>query len=250
MMDTFPRLLMLTVTALALSVLVALALWSLDWIIAWWRIQRQRVRDRRRPAATTTWNGIERRHSLSASLCLEGADGQPVTRTIPVRLRRSLAVATHLQRAPNRGGSHAEDRGSDEAAAGSRDANSSSQSARGVAEEWTIRPDWTWARQCLYHHMGVAGIRHAKSLLIIAHNPLLRDGIAGLLNEQSDMTAKAIDPEWPAAQSAVVEAKPQLILLDSCLGACYCRQLREVTQELRPTPRVIVMDLLGGRGSG
>ena len=89
-------------------------------------------------------------------------------------------------------------------------------------------------------------MRRAKSLLIIAHNPLLRDGIAGLLNEQSDMTAKAIGPEWPAAQSAVVETKPQLILLDSCLGACYCRQLREATQELRPTPRVIVMDLLGG----
>jgi DNA-binding NarL/FixJ family response regulator len=94
--------------------------------------------------------------------------------------------------------------------------------------------------------MGVAAMRRAKSLLIIAHNPLLRDGIADLLNEQPDMTAKAIDPEWPAARSAVVETKPQLILLDACLGACYCRQLREATQELRPTPRVIVMDLLGG----
>jgi hypothetical protein len=51
-----------------------------------------------------TFHGIERRHSLSASLWLEGVDGQPVTRTIPVGLRRSLAVATHLQRAPNREG--------------------------------------------------------------------------------------------------------------------------------------------------
>ncbi len=84
------------------------------------------------------------------------------------------------------------------------------------------------------------------SLLIIAPNPLLRDGIAGLLNEQADMTAKAINPEWAIAQSAVVGSKPQLILLDSCLGASYCRRLREVTKELTPTPRVIVMDLLGG----
>lgn len=90
-----------------------------------------------------------------------------------------------------------------------------------------------------------SGTSREISLLIIAHNPLLRDGIAGLLNEQSDITATAVDPEWAAAQSAVVETKPQLILLDSCLGASYCRQLREVTEGLRPTPRVIVMDLLG-----
>jgi hypothetical protein len=80
MMDTFRRLLMLAVTALALGVLVALALWTLDWTIAWWRIQRQRVRDQRQRAATTTWIGIERRHSLSASLfkreCrISGQDG-------------------------------------------------------------------------------------------------------------------------------------------------------------------------------
>ena len=84
------------------------------------------------------------------------------------------------------------------------------------------------------------------SLLIIAPNPLLRDGIAGLLNEQADMTAKAINPQWAIARSAVVETKPQLILLDSCLGASYCRRLREMTKELTPTPRVIIMDLLGG----
>ncbi len=84
------------------------------------------------------------------------------------------------------------------------------------------------------------------SLLIIAPNPLLRDGIAGLLNEQADMTAKAINPQWAIARSAVLETKPQLILLDSCLGAPYCRRLREMTKELTPTPRLIVMDLLGG----
>jgi DNA-binding NarL/FixJ family response regulator len=84
------------------------------------------------------------------------------------------------------------------------------------------------------------------SLLIIAHNPLLRDGIAGLLNEQSDMTAMAVYPEWPAAQAAVIGSRPQLILLESCLGASYCRRLRGVTKELDPAPRVIVMDLLGG----
>jgi DNA-binding NarL/FixJ family response regulator len=110
----------------------------------------------------------------------------------------------------------------------------------------------SWCRQLRlltrvsYDRMGVARMTPEISLLIIAHNPLLRDGIAGLLNEQSDMSARAVGPEWEAAQSAVVEVKPQLILLDSCLGASFCRQLREVTKEFRPTPRVVVMDLLGG----
>jgi len=41
-----------------------------------------------------------------------------------------------------------------------------------------------------------------SSLLIIAHNPILRDGIAELLNGQSDLTAIATIPEWAAVQAS------------------------------------------------
>jgi DNA-binding NarL/FixJ family response regulator len=83
------------------------------------------------------------------------------------------------------------------------------------------------------------------SLLIVAHNPLLRDGIASLLNEQPDLAAKAICPDWATAQPVVFETKPQIILLDSCLGPQYGRRLLEGAKDVKPRPRVIVMDLLG-----
>ena len=83
------------------------------------------------------------------------------------------------------------------------------------------------------------------SVLIIAHNPLLREGIAALLNEQADLTAVTTLPEWAAVQPMVLAIKPQIILLDSCLSASYCKQLLEIAGEVTPKPRVIVMDLLG-----
>jgi DNA-binding NarL/FixJ family response regulator len=84
-----------------------------------------------------------------------------------------------------------------------------------------------------------------SSLLIIAHNPLLRGGITDLLNEQPDLTAVGVCPEWARVQQAVVETRPDLILLDSCLGAQYSRRLLELAQEINARSRVIVMDLLG-----
>lgn len=83
------------------------------------------------------------------------------------------------------------------------------------------------------------------SLLVIAQNPLLRGGIAGLLNEQPDMTAMAVSPEWSTAQAAAIEFRPQLILLDSCLGASYCSRLRRAIHAA-DSPRLIVMGLVAG----
>jgi hypothetical protein len=39
--------------------------------------------------------------------------------------------------------------------------------------------------------MGASSVSRQLTLLIIAYNRLLRDGIAGLLNEQPDITAIA-----------------------------------------------------------
>ncbi|HUR95113.1 MAG TPA: response regulator transcription factor [Gemmatimonadales bacterium] len=83
------------------------------------------------------------------------------------------------------------------------------------------------------------------SLLIIAYNRLLRDGIADLLNDQPDLSAIAVSPAWSAVQLLVYESRPQLILLDSSLGPPYTMRLLNIVKELRPTPRMIVMDLLG-----
>jgi DNA-binding NarL/FixJ family response regulator len=93
--------------------------------------------------------------------------------------------------------------------------------------------------------MGVAGMIGKTSLLVIAHSPRFRYGLTGLLNEQPDMTAMAVDPDWSAAQAAVMKFRPELILLDSCLGASYCRRLCAVSQAV-DSPRLIVMDLVGG----
>jgi two-component system nitrate/nitrite response regulator NarL len=93
--------------------------------------------------------------------------------------------------------------------------------------------------------MGASSVSRQLTLLIIAYNRLLRDGIAGLLNEQPDITAIAAAPGWGAVEQLVFETKPQLILLDSSLGPQYGMRLLEAVREARPKPRVIVMDLLG-----
>jgi DNA-binding NarL/FixJ family response regulator len=94
--------------------------------------------------------------------------------------------------------------------------------------------------------MGVAGMNGKTSLLVIAHKSRFRDGLTGLLNEQPDMTSRAVDPDRSAAERAVLELRPHLILLDSCLGASYCRRLRRVPQAA-DSPRVIVIGLAGGQ---
>jgi len=83
------------------------------------------------------------------------------------------------------------------------------------------------------------------SLLIIAHNPLLRDDVARLLNEQPDISALASEPAWDAVQSLLDQTKPGLILLDSSLGPRYSLRIRDAIRDLDPAPRMIVMDLLG-----
>jgi DNA-binding NarL/FixJ family response regulator len=83
------------------------------------------------------------------------------------------------------------------------------------------------------------------SLLIIAHNPLLRDGLTALLNEQPDLTTVGVCPEWGRVQPVFAETRPDLILLDSCLGPDYARRLLELAREGNARSRVIVMDLLG-----
>jgi two-component system nitrate/nitrite response regulator NarL len=91
----------------------------------------------------------------------------------------------------------------------------------------------------------VSSVRCPVSLLIIAPNRLLRDGIADLLNEQPDLTAVAAAPAWGAVHSLVFETKPRLILLDSCLGPQYSMRLLDAVKDARPTPQMIVMDLIG-----
>jgi DNA-binding NarL/FixJ family response regulator len=83
------------------------------------------------------------------------------------------------------------------------------------------------------------------SLIVIAHSRLLRDGIAGLLNEQPDLTAVATAPGWDMVLALVFEMKPPLILMDSSLGPEYSIRLLEAAKGSGLRPRVIVMDLVG-----
>jgi two-component system nitrate/nitrite response regulator NarL len=82
------------------------------------------------------------------------------------------------------------------------------------------------------------------SLLLVEDNRLLRDGIAAMLREQPDFTVEACTPEWNTVLRLLRERKPQIVLLDCCLGEDNSLRLLESIRAESPKVRVIVMDLI------
>jgi DNA-binding NarL/FixJ family response regulator len=82
------------------------------------------------------------------------------------------------------------------------------------------------------------------SLLLIEDNRLLREGIAAMLSEQTDLTVVATASNGDGVLPLVRDAKPQLVLLDSTLGEHDSLRLLEAVKKASPDIRVIVMDLL------
>lgn len=82
------------------------------------------------------------------------------------------------------------------------------------------------------------------SLLLVEDNPLLREGIAAMLNEHPELAVVATASDGDAVLPLVRDAKPQLVLLDSALGEHDSLRLLEAVKQISPDIRVIVMDLL------
>ena len=82
------------------------------------------------------------------------------------------------------------------------------------------------------------------SLLLIEDNRLLREGIAAMLSEQTDLAVMATAPSTDTVLQLVRDSKPQLVLLDSALGENDSLRLLEAIKGASPDIRVIVMDLL------
>lgn len=79
------------------------------------------------------------------------------------------------------------------------------------------------------------------SLLLVEDTRLLREGIAARLNEQPGLRVVAVASDHEAATRQVRLARPQVVLLDACLGHPGSRRLIETLREVSPTTRVIVM---------
>lgn len=81
-------------------------------------------------------------------------------------------------------------------------------------------------------------------VLVIEDNPLLRDGLAALLDARPGLkvVAAAADPD--AGLLHVRETKPHVVLVDASLGNDSSHRLVEKLRTTAPDARVIVIDLL------
>lgn len=81
-------------------------------------------------------------------------------------------------------------------------------------------------------------------VLVVEDNPLLRDGLAALLDAQADLKVVAAADEPDAALRRLQETKPHVVLVDASLGSHSSRHFVERVRTAAPEAGVIVMDLL------
>ena len=81
-------------------------------------------------------------------------------------------------------------------------------------------------------------------VLVIEDNPLLRDGLAALLDAQPDLMVVAAADEPDAGLRRIQETRPHVVLVDAFLGSHSSHRLVESVRTMAPEARVIVMDLL------
>jgi len=81
-------------------------------------------------------------------------------------------------------------------------------------------------------------------VLVIEDNPLLRDGLAALLDAQPDFKVVAAAEGPDVGLLRVQETKPHVVLVDASLGNRSSRRVVESVRTTAPEAKVIVMDLL------
>jgi DNA-binding NarL/FixJ family response regulator len=82
------------------------------------------------------------------------------------------------------------------------------------------------------------------SVVVIEDNRLLREGLAALLDAQTDFQVVGSAEDADAGLLRVREAKPDVVLVDAFMGSHDCHQLVESLRQAAPATRVVVMDLL------
>jgi DNA-binding NarL/FixJ family response regulator len=81
-------------------------------------------------------------------------------------------------------------------------------------------------------------------VLVIEDNRLVRDGLATLLSEHSDLKVVAAAPSANSGLAQMRETKPDVVLVDAALGNGDSHRLVRDIRKEGPETRVIVMDLL------
>src|SRR5688572_8852319 len=79
------------------------------------------------------------------------------------------------------------------------------------------------------------------SVVLIEDNRLVRDGLTGLLNQTTDCRVVAAGP---SGDPKLLQARPQVILLDVGLWDDDSLRVAEMVKAESPDSRVIIMDLL------
>src|SRR5438876_12374828 len=80
-------------------------------------------------------------------------------------------------------------------------------------------------------------------ILVIEDNRLLRDGLAALLDSQSEFKVVASAEGGTAALQRLQEARPHVVLVDAALGRNRSQRLVESIKEAAPHARIIMMDM-------
>jgi DNA-binding NarL/FixJ family response regulator len=88
----------------------------------------------------------------------------------------------------------------------------------------------------------VVAARNVISVAVIEDNRLVREGIAALLNERSDV--RVVAARAGTDPSALREAKPHVILLDHGLRSSDSVRVAEQIKKELPESKVILMDVL------
>jgi DNA-binding NarL/FixJ family response regulator len=81
------------------------------------------------------------------------------------------------------------------------------------------------------------------SLVLIDDNRLLREGLAGLIEEQADLRILAASADIDEAMRTAREAKPRVVLIDLGLADCDSLWLTATIHREVPETRIIVMGL-------
>jgi DNA-binding NarL/FixJ family response regulator len=81
-------------------------------------------------------------------------------------------------------------------------------------------------------------------VFIIEDNRLVRDGLATLLDAESDFKVVGSAEGGSSALVQVRETKPHIVLVDAALGSHDSHRLVESVRKESPDSRVVVMDLL------
>src|SRR2546422_11483589 len=81
-------------------------------------------------------------------------------------------------------------------------------------------------------------------ILVNEDNHLLRDGLAALLDSQTEFRVVASAEGASSALQRLQEHKPNVVLVDAALGRNRSQRLVESIKEAAPHSRIIMMDML------